>query len=412
MAVLRRGVRAGRGRRPPLQRAVPDRHRLARGVPARDRLLLRRAVGAGARPAGGVGRRARPRPTPDPGNARVQPRPVQPQQLARSPGLQGDRPASRRHRGQHLAGSDRGDERGSPGQHAGDRGDAIRSRRQTQPGALRTGLLFGLVAAAVNTSLAPPRGRSSCAGTPRNSGWSSPRRWWRSWATAPSPPSGSGKRASSSSTTSARILDRPPDGSDPLIEVLSLTRDRLRADVAEILLAARRRAKATHSDDESARAQPASPLRLWTRIALRKSWPGCHRARTTLGSPALGGFRRSGVAWRHLAAAPRSWSLSVSRTRSSVRSGSPAERPIAGPSTAMRCGCSRRSGGRRVSRSTTRASSPASPSRSRTSPIWRQPSMPPTTPSWSWRPTGRSGPGTPPRSGSTATRPTSSPACP
>ena len=111
MAVLRRGVRAGRGGRPPLQRAIPGRHRLARRDPARDRLLLRRSGGARARPAGRDGLRPRRRPTPGPGKARVQPRPVHAQQLAGACRLRGDRPARVRRRARRVASLVRGDQR-------------------------------------------------------------------------------------------------------------------------------------------------------------------------------------------------------------------------------------------------------------------------------------------------------------
>jgi hypothetical protein len=106
---------------------------------------------------------------------------------------------------------------------------------RAQPGALRLALLVGLVAAAVNTSL----GLVGVAFLRTN-----PEYLWL--VLAPALLAVLSYRAFAAQRDReerieflydcARILARPPGASDPLVEMLSLARDKFRADAAEIML--------------------------------------------------------------------------------------------------------------------------------------------------------------------------------
>ncbi len=109
------------------------------------------------------------------------------------------------------------------------------SLRQVQPGALGAGLLFGLIAAAVNTSL----GLVTVEFLRTN-----PQALWL--VLAPALVAILGYRAFAAQRERearveflyrcAGILARPSGAADPLVEMLSLARDKFRAEVAEILV--------------------------------------------------------------------------------------------------------------------------------------------------------------------------------
>lgn len=135
------------------------------------------------------------------------------------------------------------------------------SLRQLQPGALGAGLLFGLIAAAANTSLG-----LLAVGFLRTS----PQSLWL--VLAPALVAILGYRAFAAQRErearleflyrSAAILARPSGAGDPIVEMLSLARDKFRAEVAEILVGprgGRRRATRTSVGPGSA-VEAATPI--------------------------------------------------------------------------------------------------------------------------------------------------------